>query len=127
MTTDLNGELRFWNLPDRKRSEPLTLEFNPNRDTLGSTLGSPIHGTETMQESNLRGRSQDTQSLEPSHGFHTQLLKPLHYLYRIRMSRKIRGTTANPTRAVHVSKTLLARVSGPTNDLRNSILALQVK
>jgi len=51
-TTNLNGELRFGNPPDREKSEPLTMEFNLKRDTLGSTRGSPIHGTETMQESN---------------------------------------------------------------------------
>jgi len=64
VTTDPNGELRFRNIPDQKRAEPLTLELNPRRDTLMSTLGPPMHDTETQQEANLKGRSQDTQSLD---------------------------------------------------------------
>jgi len=64
VTTDLNGELRFRNFPDRDRAEPLTLELNQKRDALGATLGFPIHGTETLQGFNFREGSPDTQSLE---------------------------------------------------------------
>jgi len=126
VTTDLNVELRFRNLPNRESVEPLTLKPNRKRDALGSTLGSPIHGTETLQGSNLRGRSQHSQS--PSHRFHTRLLRQPHYLNRTHKSRRIRGKTrANSTRASHVSKTHPARVSGSTSDLRNSIFAPQMK
>ena len=64
VTTDLNGELRIRNFPDRDRAEPLTLELNQKRDALGATLGFPIHGTETLQGFNFREGSPDTQSLE---------------------------------------------------------------
>jgi len=62
VTTDPNGELRFRNIPDQKMVESPTLELNPRKETLWSTLGPPMHDTETQQEATSRG-SQDTQSL----------------------------------------------------------------
>jgi len=64
VTADLNGELRFRNIPDQQRAKPLTLELNQWRKTLRSTLGPPIHDTETQQKAYLRSRSQNTQSLD---------------------------------------------------------------
>ena len=61
VTTELNGEQRFRNRPDREREEPFTLELNQRTEALGVTR---IHGTGNLQGSNLRRRSQDIQSLE---------------------------------------------------------------
>jgi len=62
VTTDPNGELRFRNIPDQKRVESLTLDLNPRKETIWSTLGAPMHDTD-QQEATSRG-SQDNQSLD---------------------------------------------------------------
>jgi len=63
VTTELSGVIRFRNLPDQHRAEPLNLELNQRRDTLRSTLEPPI----LDQKAYLRGISQNTQSLDTKH------------------------------------------------------------